>query len=247
MDALPGGRVGDGGERTRQEGRKVAQRHPRPHDSSGMCPRPRPSGRLLAHASHRPLTADLAGTPAGAHCTHGFPAPCGSLTHTWRATMGTLTAEREPSAAATVRQAGLPSFGEYRRPCQPASVGYSSPGGLVPGRPQHTVAGWRSAHLAAPRTASGCGATARPGCRPRIECPGRLLHAYAARTRVYTGRPSSEPVREAAMATGETGFDDVTFDLISVQYHSLKAGHDYGQYVRDAMRAGRRSRRSSSR
>src|SRR4051794_40896760 len=30
------------------------------------------------------------------------------------------------------------------------------------------------------------------------------------------------------------GFDDVTFDLISVQYHSLKAGHDYGQYVRDA-------------
>ena len=23
------------------------------------------------------------------------------------------------------------------------------------------------------------------------------------------------------MATGETGFDDVTYDLISVQYHSL--------------------------
>jgi len=40
------------------------------------------------------------------------------------------------------------------------------------------------------------------------------------------------------MATGETGFDDVTFDLISVQYHSLKAGHDYGQYVRDARNAG---------
>ena len=40
------------------------------------------------------------------------------------------------------------------------------------------------------------------------------------------------------MATGETGFDDVTFDLISVQYHSLKAGHDYGQYVRDAQNAG---------
>ncbi len=36
------------------------------------------------------------------------------------------------------------------------------------------------------------------------------------------------------MATGETGFDDVTYDLVSVQYHSLKAGHDYGQYVRDA-------------
>jgi rubrerythrin len=41
------------------------------------------------------------------------------------------------------------------------------------------------------------------------------------------------------MATGETGFDDVTFDLVSVQYHSLKAGHDYGQYVRDASNAGR--------
>jgi len=32
------------------------------------------------------------------------------------------------------------------------------------------------------------------------------------------------------MATGETGFDDVSFDLISVQYHSLKAAHDYGQF-----------------
>ncbi|MEV7040721.1 MULTISPECIES: acyl carrier protein [Amycolatopsis] len=41
------------------------------------------------------------------------------------------------------------------------------------------------------------------------------------------------------MATGETGFDDVTFDLVSVQYHALKAGHDYGQYVRDADNAGR--------
>ena len=40
------------------------------------------------------------------------------------------------------------------------------------------------------------------------------------------------------MATGETGFDDVSFDLISLQYHSLKAGHDYGQYVRDAKDAG---------
>lgn len=40
------------------------------------------------------------------------------------------------------------------------------------------------------------------------------------------------------MATGETGFDDVTFDLISLQYHSLKAGHDYGQYPRDAKNAG---------
>jgi rubrerythrin len=40
------------------------------------------------------------------------------------------------------------------------------------------------------------------------------------------------------LATGETGFSDVIFDLISVQYHSLKAGHDYGQYVRDARNAG---------
>jgi rubrerythrin len=41
------------------------------------------------------------------------------------------------------------------------------------------------------------------------------------------------------MATGETGFGDVFYDLVSVQYHSLKAGHDYGQYVRDAENAGR--------
>lgn len=40
------------------------------------------------------------------------------------------------------------------------------------------------------------------------------------------------------MATGETGFKDVEFDLISLQYHALKAGHDYGQYVRDAKNAG---------
>jgi rubrerythrin len=40
------------------------------------------------------------------------------------------------------------------------------------------------------------------------------------------------------MATGETGFSDVIYDLVSVQYHSLKAGHDYGQYVRDAKNGG---------
>ena len=40
------------------------------------------------------------------------------------------------------------------------------------------------------------------------------------------------------MATGETGFSDVMYDLISVQYHSLKAGHDYGQYARDAKNGG---------
>jgi rubrerythrin len=40
------------------------------------------------------------------------------------------------------------------------------------------------------------------------------------------------------MATGETGFSDVFYDLVSVQYHALKAGHDYGQYVRDAENGG---------
>jgi hypothetical protein len=40
------------------------------------------------------------------------------------------------------------------------------------------------------------------------------------------------------LATGETGFSDVFYDLVSVQYHSLKAGHDYGQYVRDAKNGG---------
>lgn len=38
---------------------------------------------------------------------------------------------------------------------------------------------------------------------------------------------------------GETGFADVTFDLVSVQYHALKAGHDYEKYARDARDAGR--------
>jgi rubrerythrin len=41
------------------------------------------------------------------------------------------------------------------------------------------------------------------------------------------------------MATGETGFDDVAYDLVSMQYHSSKAAYDYGQYVRDAKHAGR--------
>ena len=40
------------------------------------------------------------------------------------------------------------------------------------------------------------------------------------------------------MAPGETGFADVFNDLDSVQDHSLKPGHDYGQYVRDAENAG---------
>lgn len=42
------------------------------------------------------------------------------------------------------------------------------------------------------------------------------------------------------MATGETGFKDIAYDLVSVQYHGLKAGHDYGQYVRDAETAGKK-------
>ena len=48
------------------------------------------------------------------------------------------------------------------------------------------------------------------------------------------------PTEEGAThtATGETGFADVTDDLIAGQYHALKAGHDYGQYVRDAENAG---------
>jgi bacterioferritin (cytochrome b1) len=54
-----------------------------------------------------------------------------------------------------------------------------------------------------------------------------------------TRRAGREVTEGAVMATGETGFDDVTYDLISVQYHSLKAGHDYGQYVRDAKNAGK--------
>ena len=38
---------------------------------------------------------------------------------------------------------------------------------------------------------------------------------------------------------GETGFADVTYDLVSIQYHALKASHDYEQFVRDARDAGR--------
>ena len=53
-----------------------------------------------------------------------------------------------------------------------------------------------------------------------------------------SGNRQGNSEKGASMATGETGFGDVEFDLISVQYHSLKAGHDYGQYVRDADNAG---------
>jgi rubrerythrin len=40
------------------------------------------------------------------------------------------------------------------------------------------------------------------------------------------------------MTTGETGFSDVVYDLISVQYHALKAEQHYGQYIRDAENGG---------
>jgi hypothetical protein len=53
------------------------------------------------------------------------------------------------------------------------------------------------------------------------------------------GTPTGTTEEEVGvMATGETGFSDVVFDLVSVQYHALKGGHDYGQYVRDARNAG---------
>ncbi|MDT7652231.1 MAG: hypothetical protein QOI36_3637 [Pseudonocardiales bacterium] len=40
------------------------------------------------------------------------------------------------------------------------------------------------------------------------------------------------------MAAGETGFSDVVYDLVSVQYHALKGGYVYGQYARDAENEG---------
>jgi ferritin len=47
-------------------------------------------------------------------------------------------------------------------------------------------------------------------------------------------------VEECVMAAGETGFSDVVYDLISVQYHALKGGYVYGQYARDAENEGRK-------
>jgi hypothetical protein len=41
-------------------------------------------------------------------------------------------------------------------------------------------------------------------------------------------RHPSPEAEGSGMATGETGFSDVIFDLVSVQYHALKAVHDYG-------------------
>src|SRR3712207_1670895 len=80
----------------------------------------------------------------------------------------------------------------------------------------------------------------RPDRRRLLRGPARLRRGGPFQD-PPTGHPSGPPhfpARRTAMATGETGFEDVTYDLISVQYHSLKAGHDYGQYVRDAENAG---------
>ena len=76
---------------------------------------------------------------------------------------------------------------------------------------------------------------------PLVTFVGDHLPAWAGVVLETAGRPGEEDYydEEDLMATGETGFDDVSYDLISVQYHSLKAGHDYGQYVRDARNAGR--------
>ena len=41
---------------------------------------------------------------------------------------------------------------------------------------------------------------------------------------MWRGATTVRTRREAQiMATGETGFEDVTYDLIAVQYHALKA------------------------
>ncbi|MHA6797604.1 acyl carrier protein (plasmid) [Pseudonocardia bannensis] len=42
------------------------------------------------------------------------------------------------------------------------------------------------------------------------------------------------------MTAAETGFSDVVYDLVSVEYHALKGGYVYGQYVRDAENEGHR-------
>nr|BFD89089.1 hypothetical protein KitaXyl93_04490 [Kitasatospora sp. Xyl93] len=56
-------------------------------------------------------------------------------------------------------------------------------------------------------------------------------------TRPGTGATNTEKGGPAT-ATGETGFSDVAYDLISVQCQALEVGHDYGQYVWDAGDAG---------
>src|SRR3712207_604799 len=64
--------------------------------------------------------------------------------------------------------------------------------------------------------------------------PGRRHEATDCR--VAAGGDRRRGVIE--LATGETGFSDVFYDLVSVPSHALKARHDYGQYVRDARNGG---------
>jgi len=40
------------------------------------------------------------------------------------------------------------------------------------------------------------------------------------------------------VADTSTGFSDLTFDLVSVQYHALQGGQTYDQYIADAREAG---------
>lgn len=36
----------------------------------------------------------------------------------------------------------------------------------------------------------------------------------------------------------ETGFSDLMYDLVAVQYHALKGGQTYSKYIQDAQTAG---------
>jgi hypothetical protein len=36
------------------------------------------------------------------------------------------------------------------------------------------------------------------------------------------------------MGSDHTPADDIVYDLVSIQYHALKAGHTYGGYLEDA-------------
>jgi hypothetical protein len=40
------------------------------------------------------------------------------------------------------------------------------------------------------------------------------------------------------MGTEKTSYADVLLDLLSIQHHSLNAGHDYDRYLHDAEDAG---------
>ncbi len=40
------------------------------------------------------------------------------------------------------------------------------------------------------------------------------------------------------MTQSDTGFSDVMYDLVAVQYHALKGGSNYAKYIQDAQSAG---------